>query len=50
VFQITSIRERRILRRKVARANSMLDIAAGFLGLVSVGIFVAHAVDTYRAQ
>jgi hypothetical protein len=28
----------------------MLDIAAGFLLLVSVGIFVAHAVDTYRTQ
>jgi hypothetical protein len=32
------------------RASSMLDIAAGFLLLVSVGIFVAHAVDTYRTQ
>jgi hypothetical protein len=28
----------------------MLDVAAGILGLVSVGIFVAHAVDAYRAQ
>jgi len=28
----------------------MLDIAAGFLVLASVGIFLAHAVDTYRAQ
>ena len=32
------------------RANSMLDVAAGILGLASVGIFVAHAVDAYRAQ
>jgi len=28
----------------------MLDVAAGILGLVSAGIFVAHAVDAYRAQ
>jgi len=28
----------------------MLDIAAGVLVLASVGIFLAHAVDTYRAQ
>jgi hypothetical protein len=27
-----------------------LDIAAGVLVLASVGIFLAHAVDTYRAQ
>jgi hypothetical protein len=32
------------------RAGSMLDIAAGILGLASVGIFLAHALDTYRAQ
>jgi hypothetical protein len=32
------------------RAGSMLDIAAGVLVLASVGIFLAHAVDTYRAQ
>jgi hypothetical protein len=32
------------------RAGSMLDIAAGILGLASVGIFLAHAVETYRAQ
>lgn len=31
------------------RASSMLDIAAGILGLASVGIFLAHALDTYRA-
>jgi hypothetical protein len=28
----------------------MLDVAAAILGLVSVGIFPAHAVDAYRAQ
>jgi hypothetical protein len=32
------------------RAGSMLDLAAGILGLASVGIFLAHAVETYRAQ
>jgi hypothetical protein len=32
------------------RAGSMLDIAVGILVLASVGIFLAHAVDTYRAQ
>jgi hypothetical protein len=32
------------------RAGSMLDIAAGILGLASVGIFLAHALDTYRAE
>jgi hypothetical protein len=32
------------------RASSMLDIAAGILVLTSVGIFVAHAVETYRTQ
>jgi hypothetical protein len=31
------------------RAGSMLDIAAAVLVLASVGIFLAHAVDTYRA-
>jgi hypothetical protein len=31
-------------------AGSMLDIAAGVLVLASVGIFLAHAVDSYRAQ
>jgi hypothetical protein len=29
------------------RASSMLDIAAGVLVLASVGIFLAHAFDTY---
>jgi hypothetical protein len=33
-----------------SRAGSMLDLAAGILGLASVGIFLAHAVDTYRAH
>jgi len=28
----------------------MLDIAAGILSLASVGIFLAHALDTYRAE
>ena len=32
------------------RAGSMLDIAPGVLVLASVGIFLAHAVDAYRAQ
>ena len=32
------------------KAGSMLEFAAGILGLASVGIFLAHAVDTYRAQ
>jgi hypothetical protein len=39
------------LQRWVALwAGSMVDIAAGVLVLASVGIFLAHAVDTYRAQ
>jgi hypothetical protein len=32
------------------RASSMLDIAVGILVLASVCIFLAHAVDSYRAQ
>jgi hypothetical protein len=32
------------------RASSMLDIAEAILVLASVCIFLAHAVDTYRAQ
>jgi hypothetical protein len=28
----------------------MIEIAAGMIGLVGVGIFLAHAVDAYRAQ
>jgi hypothetical protein len=32
------------------RSGSMLDFAAGVLVLASVAIFMAHAVDTYRAQ
>jgi hypothetical protein len=32
------------------KAGSMLEFAAGILGLASVGIFLVHAVDTYRAQ
>jgi hypothetical protein len=26
----------------------MIDVAAGILGLVSAGIFLAHAFDAYR--
>ena len=32
------------------RASSMLDVAAGIVVLASVGIFLAHALDAYRAQ
>jgi len=32
------------------RASSMLDVAAGILVLASVGIFLAHTLDAYRAQ
>jgi hypothetical protein len=32
------------------RASWMLDIAAGILVLASVGIFLAHTLDAYRAQ
>jgi hypothetical protein len=28
----------------------MLDVAAGILVLASVGIFLAHTLDAYRAQ
>jgi hypothetical protein len=29
---------------------SMIEIAAGMIGLVGVGIFLAHALDAYWAQ
>jgi len=32
------------------KASSMLDVAAGILVLASVGIFLAHTLDAYRAQ
>jgi hypothetical protein len=34
-------------RARGIRASTMVDVAAEILGLVSVGIFVAHAVDAY---
>jgi hypothetical protein len=33
-----------------ARTSAMIEVAAVVMGLVSAGIFVAHAVDAYRAQ
>jgi hypothetical protein len=33
-----------------ARKSAMIEVAAVVMGLVSAGIFVAHAVDAYRAQ
>ena len=33
-----------------ARMSVMIEVAAVVMGLVSAGIFVAHAVDAYRAQ
>jgi hypothetical protein len=33
-----------------ARTSPMIEVAAVVMGLVSAGIFVAHAVDAYRAQ
>lgn len=32
------------------RVSSMLELATGFMVLVSVGIFLAHALDAYWAQ
>ena len=32
------------------RTSVMIEFAAVVMGLVSAGIFVAHAVDAYRAQ
>jgi hypothetical protein len=33
-----------------AGARPMIEISAGILALVSVGIFAAHALDAYRAD
>jgi len=33
-----------------ARTSVMIEVAAVVMGLVSAGIFVAHAVDAYRAH
>jgi hypothetical protein len=33
-----------------AGAPPMIEISAGILALVSVGIFAAHALDAYRAD
>jgi hypothetical protein len=30
--------------------RTMVEIAAVLMGLFSVGIFVAHAIDAYQAQ
>jgi hypothetical protein len=30
--------------------NSMIEVATAFLGLFSVGIFLAHALDAYNAK
>jgi hypothetical protein len=32
------------------REDAMIDLAMVLLGLFSVGIFLAHAVQAYRAQ
>jgi hypothetical protein len=33
-----------------AGGQPMIELSAGFLALVSVGIFAAHALDAYRAD
>jgi hypothetical protein len=33
-----------------AGGQPMIEISAGILALVSVGIFAAHALDAYRAD
>jgi hypothetical protein len=30
--------------------SSMVDVGAGILGLLSAGIFLAHALEAYRAE
>ena len=41
---------RRNQRVDVARMSSMLEVAIALLGLFSAGIFLAHAVEAYRAR
>jgi hypothetical protein len=33
-----------------AGRGSMIDVGAGILGLLSAGIFLAHALDAYSAK
>jgi hypothetical protein len=33
-----------------AGGRAMIELSAGILALVSVGIFAAHALDAYRAD
>jgi hypothetical protein len=33
-----------------AGGRTMIELSAGILALVSVGIFAAHALDAYRAD
>jgi hypothetical protein len=33
-----------------ARTSAMVELAAVVMGLISAGIFVAHAVDAYQAR
>ena len=35
---------------RAAVVSSMVELVAVAISLASVGIFLAHAVDTYRAQ
>jgi hypothetical protein len=35
---------------RCAGGQPMIEISAGILALVSVGIFAAHALDAYRAD
>jgi hypothetical protein len=39
-----------IPRHSRAGGQPMIELSAGILALVSVGIFAAHALDAYRAN
>jgi hypothetical protein len=39
-----------LLGRATHRVSSMIEFGAGVRVLLSVGIFLAHAIDAYRAQ
>jgi hypothetical protein len=32
------------------RTSTMIEVATALIGLFSVGIFVAHAIDAYQAH
>jgi hypothetical protein len=47
---LESVTEQIPRHKSRAGGRAMMELSAGILALVSVGIFAAHALDAYRAD